>query len=601
LAINISNPAVSYICNPTEYLSQLQEQLTQQLDSFIKYLKNADLFENPIIIATLNKLIGSVSTFTVDQIMEQLEKEFGGFGSLVDIFEDLTSMVAALLTFDAQIKLAMYALLLSSLEEYLKERIETLTELNKLFTEVDAFLRNWDTVEIASNEYGKLKNAELQIRKALANLSRAEKILAEQNKNASVPYKQATGNVNNASKQLETRPEISNSNELAKYWKDWWETKQQEFIAFAENSLKIMNAVPADRAILNKLMTNWDSIYILTSKAIAEEVISGGKSPFNQQWLTSTAGNIFGANKLIPANESVRNMVGEISNLDATWEGMVDYAKSNESFIEKWRKEVEDLHGDMVSSLEEKPNEILLAAKNATFLLQTRAIGLGMSTTDATVREYDNLTKDFDQLQKIIIMCQEYPEEGDHVAETLPDLILESYQKIFAGFASKGGTREARVHIGNIKRQITSAITYDTKFYNELKNYNVLDNSLVQTALLLYNQIMGQVNSVLTLINKNNIAQALNALKFAEAGLGLVSTAIKNISNFDLSVLNICGKDAIEGEAAETRSEATMALNSFQYQKIRQNIEAAKNQALFDPHLAASMTEGIDYRGGGIA
>jgi hypothetical protein len=591
MAKDVFNQSSNFICDPSEFLSNLAEDSIKQLNDFIKSIQGTNLLNNPIVKAALNKIINSASTLRNLAIMEALDQEFGGLGSITDIVEDITGFVAAAMTFDTQMKLAMYALLANSLEGYITSRVSILSELSTLLSSVDRFLSTWDNINLRSIEREKLEKSTGYVKTALGYIKKASDAYSSEGKSPNRFYKKATANMDSATKALEQKAPITSTNEFTKYWKDWWAQREKQFIKFTENSLKIMNLLPADKAYLDKLVNKWDSIYILAATASIEEISSNNKTPFSQDWLSKTYEDLFNKNELISTNDNVRDYVKEIAELDFTWESLTDFAKASENFVEKWKNEIESLYNNMSKTLSENNDEVELAAKNSTYILETKGIYLGMSSTNSAVREYDNLTQDIQSVQTLVNICKNYPDKDKLSADLIPQAILSSYLSIFTGFTSPGGIRNSRILIGNIKRQISSAIAYDTKILNAINNFRILDNELIQAALRLYELASPQIKEALSAISKFSMSNAMDALRFSKIAAQLPG----DVANLEFG--NICGEEAVSGEIPEDLMTANLKFDVFQYQQLKQFKEMAGNSYYLDPYAYESDYDGVQYRG----
>lgn len=574
----------TFLCNTTEYWKKLGDDIVFKYDAFLKFLEQDDfLLNNPIFAASLSKMVGSAFTIVSDTLIDAVETQLdSALGSLSDIVKDVAGLIAAAMTFDAQMKLAMYTLLITTLELKLEKRMSTLSEISLLLGEVDRFLAGWDLGNLKEAQRAKLEEAERLVNRAAGQLNRAQRILREQGKNPLQPFLTASGQIASAAKALETRPHFEDI-EIIKYYQDWWKRKQNEFVLFADNSLKIMQALPADQVVMNRLLGSWDAVSRLTTSYLAVEKVTSGGNAFDLEWFSETGKNLFGQEHLVPLNTQVRDMVEEIAELEVTWDRMAEVAKTEDGFIEKWKKELESIHDNMIDTLKKDDGELVLTAKNGVFLMQLNALQLGMKATTPTLQVFQDILTDFDQVREVVNICKVYPEDnGDHLAEKAADLILKSYEKIFLGFAGASSIREARTQIGDIQRMITKSLVEDGRLLAACKRFSIMDDFLVSEALKLFGAYNNSIQEALSIVGKVEIAASLAAYHFSAASISLAAASIPELS-WPSWPLSLCGKEYYEGEDPVPAVEGDLNQGMAGIAKAKSSLYLATSNYHSDP------------------
>jgi hypothetical protein len=231
------------------------------------------------------------------------------------------------------------------------------------------------------------------------------------------------------------------------------------------------------------------------------------------------------------------------------------------------------------------PSEVKLAAKNAMYLIQLRALYTKLLVKKEIVTEYDDILSDFIALERLITEARQYPDSGEHPAETVPDLILESYEAIIFGFFSEGGSRQAIIKIGNIKRRINVALQNDQYLIGICNQFDLLDNALISEALKIYNNNIGNVTNLLEQVGNTPALNALIELDF---------TGFKDILWPKRTEDRCAGKVAI-GELAESRSEMDLKQNQRKLNYTQALIE--KMDWVKDPLAAIKDNFGLDMLG----
>jgi hypothetical protein len=577
--INIDIP-----CNPTDLISQLEKDLERELGEFNNTLKNSRIWGNPLITAGISEVLGTASTFfTTGLITGLLENDI-----VAEALERAQDYVSIALTSVPQMKLAATYLLVQNLKTDLQNRIDVLDTLYDKLTSMDRFIRAWDYYEVANFELKKLRNSERYMKKAKANMKRSYKTFLAFKRFASSSYISSVENVKSAGDVLEIRYVDPNRPDLFVYWKKWWDKVQDDLIEFAENSLDVLGLLPADQKIIEDVFPEWVSIQVLLSLRFIEETTNEGQSAtWLQDFAKREINRVFKAKELIPVNKTIRKALEEISDLDTTWDGMKDFAGNLSTEIEKNLEEIsiiqEQMENDAYVTV---PSEVKLAAKNALYLTQLRALYTKLLVKKEVVTEYDDLLDDFIGLENLVTEARQYPEFGEHPAETVADLILASYEAIIFGFFSEGGSRQALIKIGNVKRRIDLALKNDQYLIGVCNQFNALDNALVSEALKIYNDNIGNVTN---LLNQLGNTAALNAL------IELDFSGLKNILWPTRSDDNRCVAKEAVGALAESRSEMDLKQNQRKLNYTQSLID--KMDWVKDPLAAIKDNFGLDMLG----
>ena len=505
--INIDIP-----CNPADLISQLEKDLERELGEFSNTLKNSRIWGNPLITAGISQILGTASTFFSTGLIEGLLEN----DIVAEIIERAQDYVSVALTSVPQMKLAATYLLVQNLKSDLQNRVDVLDTLHKKLAEMDRFIRAWDYYEIANFELKKLRQSERYMKSAKAEMKRSYKMFLAFKRFSSSSYNASVADVKSAGDALEIRYIDPNRPDLFVYWKKWWDKVQEDLIKFAENSLDVLSLLPADKKILDDVFPEWVSITALLSLRFVQEATNEGQSAtWLQDFAKREINRVFKGKELIPINKTIRKTLEEISDLDSTWDEMKEFAGNLSTEIERNLEEISIIHEQMINDAYVAiPSEVKLAAKNAMYLAQLRGLYTNLLIKKEIVTEYDDLLSDFIALERLITEARQYPEYGEHPAETVADLILASYEAIIFGFFSEGGSRQALIKIGNVKRRINIALQNDQYLIGICNQFNVLDNALVSEALKIYNNNIGDVKNLLEQIGNTPALNALIALDF---------------------------------------------------------------------------------------
>ena len=576
--INVDVP-----CDPTDLISKLEKDLERELGEFSNVLKNSRIWGNPLITAGISQLLGTASTlFSTGLVEGLLENDI-----VSEIIERAQDYISVALTSAPQMKLAATYLLVQNLKTDLQSRVDVLSTLHDKLTDMDRFIRAWDYYEVANFELRKLRSSERYMKAAKAEMKRAYKMFKTFQRFSSSSYKASTENVKSAGDVLETRYVDINRPDLFVYWKKWWDKVEKDLIEFAETSLDVLSLIPADKKIIEDVFPEWVSIQVLLSLRFIEETTNEGQSAtWLQDFARREINRIFKGKELIPVNKLIRKSLEEISDLDTTWEGMKKFAGNLSTELENSLNEISTIQEQMeTDAYITVPSEVKLAAKNAMYLMQLRTLYTKLLVKKEIVTEYDDILSDFIALERLVTEARQYPELGEHPAETIPDLILESYEAIIFGFFSEGGSRQALIKIGNIKRRINVALQNDQYLIGICNQFDVLDNALVSEALKIYNNNIGNVTNLLEQVG--NIP-ALNAL------IELDFTEFKDILWPKRTDDRCAGKVAM-GDLAESRAEMDLKQNQRKLNYTQALIE--KMDWIKDPIAAIKNIFGLDMLG----
>jgi hypothetical protein len=577
--INVDVP-----CNPIDLISKLEDDLTRELGEFSNTLKNSRIWGNPLITAGISQALGGASTFfTTGLITGLLENDI-----VSEAIERAQDYISVALTSVPQMKLAATYLLVQNLKTDLQSRIDVLDVLDKKLSEMDRFIRAWDYYEVANFELRKLRQSERYMKTAKAEMKRSYEMFKTFQRFSSSSYKVSVESVKSAGDALETRYVDPNRPDLFVYWKEWWDQVQDDLIAFAENSLDILGLLPADQKIIESVFPEWVSIQVLLSLRFIEETTNEGQSAtWLQDFAKREINRVFKAKELIPVSKTIRKTLEEISNLDSTWEDMNKFAGTLSTEIKKSLEEISIIQEQMeTDAYITVPSEVKLAAKNALYLTQLRALYTKLLVKKEVVTEYDDLLSDFIGLERLITEARQYPEQGEHPAETVADMILASYEAIIFGFFSEGGSRQALIKIGNVKRRINIALQNDQNLIGVCNQFDVLDNALVSEILKIYNNNIGNVTNLLEQIGNTPALNALLELDFS--GLKDVLWPARGDDN------RCIGKEAV-GELAESRSEMDLRQNQRKLNYTQALIH--KMDWVKDPLAAIKDYFGLDMLG----
>lgn len=577
--INIDVP-----CNPTDLISQLEKDLERELGEFSNTLKNSRIWGNPLITAGISQILGTASTFfTTGLITGLLENDI-----VTEALDRAQDYISIALTSVAQMKLAATYLLIQNLKSDLQNRVDVLATLHDKLGSMEQFIRAWDYYEVANFELKKLRSSERLMKKAKAEMKRSYKTFLAFKRFASSSYNNSVRNVKSAGDALEIRYVDPNRPDLFIYWKNWWDKVQDDLIEFAENSLDVLALLPADQKIIEDVFPEWVSIQVLLSLRFIEETTNEGQSAtWLQDFAKREINRVFKSKELLPVNKTIRKSLEEISDLDTTWDGMKDFAGNLSTEIERNLEEIsviqEQMENDAYINI---PSEVKLAAKNALYLTQLRALYTKLLVKKEIATEYDDLLNDFIGLENLVTEARQYPAYGEHPAETVADLILASYEAIIFGFFSEGGSRQALIKIGNVKRRINSALQNDQNLIGLCNQFNTLDNALVSEALKIYNNNIGNVTNLLEQLGNT---AALNAL------LELDFSGLKDILWPKRGDDNRCvGKEAV-GALAESRAEMDLKQNQRKLNYTQSLIN--KMEWVKDPLAAIRDNFGLDMLG----
>jgi len=576
--INVQVP-----CDPSDLISKLEEDLERELGEFSNTLKNSRIWGNPLITAGISQVLGTAASFFSTNLVENLLES----DVVSEIIERAQDYVSVFLTSEPQMKLAANYLLIQNLKSDLKARVEVLDLLEKKLTAMDRFIRAWDYYEIANFELRKLRQAEAYMRGAKSKMKRSSELFKTFQRFASNPYRSAVQDVKSAGDSLEIRYVDPNRPDLFVYWKKWWDKVQDDLKEFAENSLDVLSLLPADKKILDDVFPEWVSIYGLLSIRFVQEATNSGKS---STWLQDFAkreiNRIFKGKELIPLNKTIRKTLLEISNLDSTWEGMNQFAGNLSTQLEENLNNITTLQEQMErDAYLNIPSEVKLAAKNAMYLTQLRALYTQLLINKEIVTEYDDLLSDFVALETLITEARRYPEEGTHPAETVADLVLESYEAIIFGFFSEGGSRQALIKIGNVKRRINIALQNDQYLVGLCNAFDALDNALVSEILRIYNKNIGYIENLFEQIGNTAALNAVIELDFS----GLKDKLWPKRSD------DRCVGKQVLGDLAESRAEMDLRQNQRKLNWTKALIE--KMDWIQDPLAAIKSNFGLSMLG----
>jgi hypothetical protein len=576
--INVDVP-----CDPTDLISKLEKDLERELGEFSNTLKNSRIWGNPLITAGISQILGAATTlFSTGLVEGLLENDI-----VSEVIERAQDYISITLTSAPQMKLAVTYLLVQNLKTDLQSRINVLNTLYDKLADMTIFIRAWDYYEVANFELRKLRASERYMKGAKAKMKRAYKMFKTFQSFSSTSYRASTEDVKSAGDVLETRYVDINRPDLFVYWKKWWDKVEDDLIKFAETSLDVLSLIPADKKILDDIFPEWVSIYTLMSlRFITEKPNEGISATWLQDFARKEINRIFKGKELIPVNRLIRKSLEEIRDLDTTWEGMKKFAGILSTDLEDSLNEISTIQEQMeTDAYITVPSEVKLAAKNAMYLIQLRALYTKLLVKKEIVTEYDDILSDFVGLEILVTEARQYPDSGEHPAETVPDLILESYEAIIFGFFSEGGSRQALIKIGNIRRRINVALRNDQYLIDICNQFDVWDNALVSEALKIYNNNIG---NVINLLEQVGNTPALNAL------IGLDFTGLKDILWPKRTDDRCAGKVAI-GELAESRSEMDLSQNQ---RKINYTKALIKKMAVIeDPKKAIKDNFGIDVLG----
>jgi hypothetical protein len=577
--INIDIP-----CDPADLVSQLEKDLERELGEFSNTLKNSRIWGNPLITAGISQILGTASTFfTTGLITGLLENDI-----VAEAIERAQDYVSVALTSVPQMKLAATYLLVQNLKSDLQNRVNVLNTLYDKLSDMDRFIRAWDYYEVANFELRKLRKSERYMKKAKAEMKRSYKMFLTFQRFSSSSYNASVANVKSAGDSLEIRYVDPNRPDLFVYWKKWWDKVQDDLIKFAEDSLDVLSLLPADKKIIEDVFPEWVSIQVLLSLRFIEETTNEGQSAtWLQDFAKREINRVFKAKELIPVNKTIRKTLEEISDLDTTWDGMKEFAGNLSTEIEKNLEEISIIQEQMeTDAYVAIPSEVKLAAKNAMYLTQLRVLYTKLLVKKEIVTEYDDLLSDFIGLERLVTEARRYPKYGEHPAETVADLILASYEAIIFGFFSEGGSRQALIKIGNVKRRLDLALKNDQYLIGVCNQFNALDNALVSEALKIYNNNIGNVTNLLEQLGNTPALNALIELDF---------TGFKDTLWPKRDDGNRCaGKKAI-GDLAESRAEMDLRQNQRKLNYTQALIK--KMDWIKDPLAAIKDYFGLDMLG----
>jgi hypothetical protein len=584
MAVYLPQINVDVPCDPTDLISKLEEDLERELGEFNNTLKNSRIWGNPLITAGISQVLGGASTFfNTGLVTNLLENDI-----VTEALERAQDYIAVALTSEPQMKLAANYILVQNLKTDLQSRINVLSTLYDKLTDMDRFIRAWDYYEVANFELRKLRSSERYMKSAKAEMTRSYKMFINFRRFASGSYNAAVANVKAAGDALETRYIDPTRPDLYVYWKKWWDKVQDDLIEFAENSLDVLSLLPADQKIIEAVFPEWVSIQVLLSLRFVEEATTGGQSAtWLQDFAKREINRVFKAKELIPVNRTIRKTLEEISNLDSTWASMNEFAGNLSNEIEKSLEEITIIQGQMENdAYVTMPAEVKLAAKNALYLTQLRALYTKLIIKKEVVTEYDDLLDDFVGMERLITEARQYPEAGEHPAETVADLILASYEAIIFGFFSEGGSREALIKIGNVKRRIDTALQNDQYLVGVCNQFDALDNALVSEALTIYKNNIGNVENLLEQIGNTPALNALIATDFS--GLKNILWPVRGDDN------RCAAKEAV-GNQAESRSEMDLRQNQRKLNYTKALIK--KMDWVKDPKAAIKDNFGLETLG----
>lgn len=542
--INVEVP-----CDPSDLITKLEEDLERELGEFANTLKNSRIWGNPLITAGISQILGTATSFFSTGLIEGLLEN----DLVAEIIERAQDYISVVLTSEPQMKLAANYLLVQNLKSDLRKRVEVLDLLEQKLTAMDRFIRAWDYYEVANFELKKLRQSEAYIRGAESKMKRANELFKTFQRFATNPYRAAIDDIKSAGDALETRYVDPTRPDLFVYWKQWWDKVQDDLIEFAENSLDVLSLLPADQKIIEDVFPEWISLQVLLSLRFIEETTNTGlDADWFQDFAKREINRIFKGKELIPLNKTIRKTLLEISNLDSTWLGMNEFAGSLSTQLEENLQKISTIQDQMEQDAYINiPSEVKLAAKNAMYLTQLRGLYTQLLVSKEIVTEYDDLLSDFAGLETLITEARQYPEEGTHPAETVADLILESYEAIIFGFFSEGGSRQALIKIGNVKRRINVALQNDQYLIGVCNQFDTLDNALVSEILKIYNDNIGDVQNLLEQIGNTPALNALLELDFS----GLTDVLWPKRSS------DRCVGKQVLGDLAESRSEMDLRQN----------------------------------------
>jgi hypothetical protein len=536
-------------CDPADLISQLEETLELELGEFSNTLKNSRIWGNPLITAGISQLLGSASTFFSTALVDELLEN----DIVTEIMERAQDYISIALTSEPQMKLAAYYLLIQNLRSDLKSRVDVLNELYNKLTNMERFIRNWDYYEIANFELRKLRQSERYMSAAKAKMKRAFQMFQTFQRFSSTSYESSTADVKSAGDALELRYINPNRPDLFVYWQKWWDKVEDDLVEFAENSMDVLKLLPADQKIIEDVFPEWVSLYALLSLRFVTEATETGKSAtWLQDFAKSEINRLFKSKELIPVNKLIRKRLNEIKDLDSTWEDMNKFAGQLSTELENSLNEISTLQEQMeLDAYTIMPSEVKLAAKNAMYLMQVRGLYSKLLIAKEVVTEFDDLLDDFVGLERLITEARQYPDSGEHPAETVADLILASYEAIIFGFFSEGGSRNALIKIGNVKRRLHVALQNDQYLIGICNQFDALDNALVSEILKIYDNNIGDVTNLLEQLGNT---PALNAI------LDLDFTGLKDVLWPQRTTDRCAGKEAV-GEPAESRAEMDLKQN----------------------------------------